>query len=93
MDFRLIVEEVRILQRFCPFSRARRDAAGAGPVCEPAGVLDLLRRLFPYLVAVVLPLAGAVLAVVRFADGDRDDGLRLVAASVLGVFLYLLFVF
>jgi hypothetical protein len=68
-------------------------AAAAGPVCEPAGVLDLLRRLFVYVVAVVLPLAGAVLAVVRFADGDRDDGLRLAAASVLGVCLYLLFVF
>jgi hypothetical protein len=56
-------------------------------------MLDLLRRLFPYVVAVALPLAGAVLAVVRFADGDRDDGLRLAAASVLGVFLYLLLVF
>jgi hypothetical protein len=56
-------------------------------------MLDLLRRLFPYIVAVALPLAGAVLAIVRFAGGDRDDGLRLAAASVLGASLYLLLVF
>ena len=51
-------------------------------------MLDHLRRLFPFVVAVALPLAGAVLAVVRFADGDRDEGLRIAAAAVLGVFLY-----
>ncbi len=56
-------------------------------------MLDLLRRLFPFIVAVALPLAGAVLAVVRFADGDRDEGLRIAAASVLGAFLYLLLFF
>jgi hypothetical protein len=53
-------------------------------------MLDHLRRLFPYIVAVVLPLAGAVLAVLRFADHDRDEGLRIAAASALGLFLYAL---
>jgi hypothetical protein len=54
-------------------------------------MLDRLRLLFPFVVAVVLPLAGAILAVVRFAGGDRDEGLRLAAASVLGLALYALF--
>ncbi|MDQ3721721.1 MAG: hypothetical protein M3376_01340 [Actinomycetota bacterium] len=53
-------------------------------------MLDRLRGLFPVIVAVALPLAGVVLAVVRFADGDRDDGLRLAAAAALGLALYLL---
>ena len=53
-------------------------------------MLDRLRLLFPYIVAVALPLAGAVLAAVRFADGDRDDALRIAAASVLGLALYAL---
>ena len=53
-------------------------------------MLDRLRGLFPVIIAVALPLAGAVLAVIRFADGDRDDGLRLAAATVLGLALYAL---
>ena len=43
-------------------------------------MLDRLRGCFRYIVAVALPLAGAVLAVVRFADGDRDEALRSRAA-------------
>jgi len=53
-------------------------------------MLDRLRRLFPFAIAVALPLAGAVLATIRFADGDRDEGLRLAAATMLGVALYAL---
>jgi len=53
-------------------------------------MLDSLRVLFVYIVAVVLPLAGAILAVVRYADGERDEGLRLAAASLLGLALYAL---
>ena len=53
-------------------------------------MLDRLRVLFPFVVAVALPLAGAILAVVRFTDGDRDDGLRLAAASLFGLALYAL---
>jgi hypothetical protein len=51
-------------------------------------MLDHLRTLFVYIVAVALPLAGAVIAVIRFADGDRDDGLRIAAAAVFGAALY-----
>jgi hypothetical protein len=53
-------------------------------------MLDRLRWLFPFAVAVMLPLAGAVLAVIRFADGDREDAVRLAAATVLGLALYAL---
>ena len=53
-------------------------------------VLDFLRANYAYFVAVVLPLAGIVIAIVKFADGDRDDGLRIAAASLLGVCLYTL---
>ena len=53
-------------------------------------MLDRLRASFPYILAVALPLVGAVLAVVRFTDGDHDDALRIAAASVLGLALYAL---
>jgi hypothetical protein len=51
-------------------------------------MLDRLRVLFPFVVALVLPLAGAILALGRVADGDRDAALRLAAVSVLGLALY-----
>lgn len=50
-------------------------------------MLDRLRVAFPYIVAFVLPLAGVVLAVVRFTEGDRDNALRIAAVSLLGLFL------
>jgi hypothetical protein len=53
-------------------------------------MLDRLRWLFPFVVALALPLAGIIIAAVRFAEGDRDDGLRLAAAALLGVALYAL---
>lgn len=53
-------------------------------------MLDRLRLSFPYILAVALPLVGAVLAVVRLVDGDRDEALRIAAASVLGLALYAL---
>jgi hypothetical protein len=56
-------------------------------------MLDRLRRLFPFVVALVLPLAGVILAAARLAEGDRDDGRRLAAATLLGVALYAFFVF
>ncbi|MEY2517561.1 MAG: hypothetical protein QOJ89_4919 [bacterium] len=55
-----------------------------------SGVLDFLRANFAYFVAVALPLAGVVLAIAKFSSGDRDDGLRIAAASLLGVCLYAL---
>jgi hypothetical protein len=53
-------------------------------------MLDRLRALFPFAVAVALPLAGVVLALARFAAGGRDEALRLAAATLLGVALYAL---
>ena len=65
-------------------------AARASHLRACPAMLDRLRVLFPFVVAVALPLAGAILAVVRFTDGDRDDGLRLAAASLFGLALYAL---
>ena len=56
-------------------------------------MLDRLRELFPLLLAVALPLVGVVLTILRFADGERDEALRIAAATLLGVALYALFVF
>lgn len=56
-------------------------------------MLDRLRELFALLLAVALPLVGVVLATLRFVDGDRDEALRIAAATALGVALYALFVF
>jgi hypothetical protein len=53
-----------------------------------ARLLDVLRVAFPYIVAVALPLAGVVIAVVRYAQGDRDDALRIAAAAFLGMCVY-----
>ena len=75
------------LHRFTPYLRGRRARRASATL---AAMLDRLRMLFPSIVAVALPLAGAVLAAVRFADGDRDDALRIAAASVLGLALYAL---
>jgi hypothetical protein len=44
-------------------------------------------------IAVIVPLAGAVLAIMQFTEGDRSLALRIGAATLLGVCLYaLLFV-
>jgi hypothetical protein len=40
--------------------------------------------------AVLVPLAGVVLAVLQASRGDRAFALRIAAAVVLGAFLYLL---
>lgn len=53
-------------------------------------MLDRLRAVFPYAVAVALPLAGLVLAALRLFEGDRNDGARLLAATLLGAALYAL---
>jgi hypothetical protein len=53
-------------------------------------VLDFLRANFAYIVAVALPLAGVVMAAAKYADADRDEGLRIAVASVLGICLYAL---
>jgi hypothetical protein len=53
-------------------------------------MLDRLRAAFPYVVAIALPLAGVLIAVIRYAQGDRDDGLQIAAAAFLGLCLYAL---
>jgi drug/metabolite transporter (DMT)-like permease len=53
-----------------------------------AVILDRLRVAFPYLVAVALPLAGIVIAVVRYSQGDHEDALRIALAAFLGMCLY-----
>jgi hypothetical protein len=55
-----------------------------------APILDFLRGIFVYVVAIALPAAGVILAIVQFGKGERDEGIRLAAASLLGIFLYLL---
>jgi hypothetical protein len=64
-----------------------------GPSASLRGVLDHLRRAFPFVVALVFPLAGAILAAARFVEGDREDGVRLLGVTLLGVAIYALFVF
>ena len=51
-------------------------------------MLDRLRVAFPYIVAVALPLAGVLIAVIRYSQGDRDDALRIALAAFLGLCLY-----
>jgi zinc transporter ZupT len=50
--------------------------------------LDRLREWFPYIVAVVLPLAGLILALGKFAENDRDEALRIGLATLAGCFIY-----
>ena len=54
-------------------------------------MLDRLRVAFPYIVAVALPLAGAIIAVLRYTQGEREDALRIAIAAFLGLCLYGLF--
>jgi hypothetical protein len=51
-------------------------------------VLDFLRANFAIFVAIALPLAGVVMAIAKYTEGDRDTAIRIAAASVLGIFLY-----
>jgi len=60
---------------------------------DRARLFELLRTAFPYIVAFFLPLAGLVLAIVKFAEGERERGLRIGATAVLGGSLLLLFVY
>lgn len=50
-------------------------------------MLDRLRGSFIYVVALVLPLAGAIIAIVRYSEGDRDEAIRLAALALLGTCL------
>ena len=49
-----------------------------------------LAEIFPLVLAVVLPLAGLLLALQHLAAGDRRQAGRVGAATVVGVLLYAL---
>jgi hypothetical protein len=49
-----------------------------------------LAELFPVALAVIVPLAGLVLALQHAAQGDRRQALRIGAATLLGACLYAL---
>lgn len=53
-------------------------------------MLDFLRGIFAYAVAIALPPAGVILAIATLADGDRDEAIRIGAAAVLGACVYAL---
>jgi hypothetical protein len=57
---------------------------------QMAAFLDFLRAIFPYVIAAVFPLAGAIFVVIRLTEGDREDALRIGAATVLGASVYAL---
>jgi hypothetical protein len=56
-------------------------------------MLDRLRGSFVYIVALLLPLAGFLLAAARFVEHEGDEGTRLAAVSLLGASIYLLLFF
>ncbi|MEJ7798673.1 MAG: hypothetical protein WKF42_09255 [Solirubrobacteraceae bacterium] len=56
-----------------------------------AQILDFLRGFFIYAIAIALPLAGVILALAKFTQRERDEAVRLLVASLLGVCLYALF--
>jgi len=49
-----------------------------------------LSAAFPYIVALGLPLAGLLLAVLKLSEGDREDAGRILGAALLGCALYAL---
>ena len=51
-------------------------------------MLDRLRGAFIYIVAALLPLAGLILAAVRYGQGERDESLRVLLATFIGICLY-----
>lgn len=53
-------------------------------------MLDFLRGIFLYAVAIALPLVGVILAIVKYTQDDRDEALRIAAAALLGVCVYAL---
>lgn len=45
-------------------------------------------ELLPIVIAIVVPLAGAILAANIYFTGDQRRGLRVAAATILGICLY-----
>jgi hypothetical protein len=53
-------------------------------------VRERAAAVFPFVLSAALPLAGLVLAGLRYAEGDREYGTRLALAALLGVFAWML---
>ena len=51
-------------------------------------MLDYLRGAFVYIVAALLPLAGIIIAAARYSQGERDESLRILLATFIGVCVY-----
>ena len=61
-----------------------------GRAWEDLRVRSRLAEAFPIVLAVVVPLAGLLLALQHAATGDRRQAARIGAATLLGAFLYAL---
>jgi hypothetical protein len=71
--------------------KASRCEPGAiRQACQDPAVPERLADVFPLVLAVVLPLAGVLLALQNLVAGDRRQAARLLAATLLGAFLYVL---
>ena len=51
---------------------------------------ERLIQSFPYVLAAALPLAGIILALLRFAEKRPQEGFQVAAAAVFGAFVYAL---
>lgn len=52
--------------------------------------LDRAAIWLPYVLAVVVPLAGFLYGLIQMSAGQRDEGLRLVGLSLIGAVLWVL---
>jgi hypothetical protein len=46
--------------------------------------------LFPFGIAIVLPPAGVILGALELLQGERDQGIRLIAVSLLAAIVWVL---
>ncbi len=46
--------------------------------------------LFPFGIAIVLPPAGVLIGLLNIQQGDRDQGMRLIAVSLLATIVWVL---
>jgi hypothetical protein len=54
----------------------------------PAGLKQRLEGSFLYVIAAALPLAGLVLGLLRLSEQQTQEGIRLIAAAVLGTIIW-----
>jgi len=53
-------------------------------------VRERAAAVFPFVLSAALPLAGIILAGLRIAEGEREYGIRLALAALLGCAFYAL---